>query len=131
MDLAEYRDTVGMFVFESFIDIPHDWDIMVDIVAVQFYENNIPVDAACRFAELIIEIQRKSEFDLDLEYEPFHVVEGINNPDEYLYKYESGHEFESFSLIIDGIKRIDISYKENLSYSELIEKINTLDALPD
>jgi len=35
--------------------------------------------------------------------------------------------YESFTLIIDGEKRMDLHYNENLSYSDLVEKVSNID----
>ena|SRR5690606_12061525 len=126
MDLREYIHAVDQYVLEEFIDTPHYYDAMIEIIAVQFYKNDIPFKYACNFAQLIIDIEIKAEFDYKLIYEPFKVLEsGIT--EQWQYVYDPKVNFESFEIIIDDEKRIDINYMENLNFRELLKKLSKLD----
>lgn len=126
MNLSDYNSTVQHFVFEKWIDIPFSFEYMVEIIAVQFFNNGIAVKEACDFAQLVIDIQTKGEFDYDFEYEPFQVLENELSED-FVYDYDSKVNFESFEIILDGEKRIDINYQEGLTFDELVSKINQSD----
>lgn len=126
MDLQDYKHAVDQYVLEEFIDTPHYYDAMMEIVAVQFYNNDIPFKYACNFAQLIMDIETKAEFDYTLIYEPFKVLEEATD-EQWMYKYDPNVNFESFEIIIDGEKRIDINYMENLNFRELVKKISKLD----
>lgn len=126
MTISDYNHTVQQYVFENWIDTPLDFEYMVEIVSVQFFKNRISVREACKFAKLIIDVETKSEFDYDLEYEPFKVLE--NGVDEqFIYEYDNSVNFESFEIILDGEKRIDIHYSEDLDFEGLVNKISKLD----
>ena len=126
MDLREYIHAVDQYVLEEFIDTPHYYDAMIEIIAVQFYKNDIPFKYACNFAQLIIEIEIKAEFDYKLIYEPFKVLES-GTTEQWQYVYDPKVNFESFEIIIDDEKRIDINYMENLNFRELLKKLSKLD----
>lgn len=126
MDLQDYIHAVDQYVLEEFIDTPHTYDAMMEIIAVQFYKNEIPFKYACNFAQLILDVEIKAEFDYTLIYEPFKVLEE-GTDEQWQYKYDPNVNFESFEIILDGEKRIDINYIENLNYRELVKKISKLD----
>lgn len=126
MKLHEYISNVLEFVFSSWIDIPLEFEFMVEIVATQFFYHNIALDECCRFAELIINIHTEGEFDFVFEYEPFNVLDDELSSD-FVYEIDSTVNPESFVIIIDGEKRIDVHYKENLSYQDLVEKVKEQD----
>lgn len=128
MKLKEYKSTVLEFVFSTWNDIPFEFHYMVDIVATQFHHHNISIDKSCRFAELIINIHTKGEFDFNFEYEPFNVLDN-ELTDTFAYEYETSVNYERFVLIIDGEKRIDVYYNENLSYSDLVKKVSNTNQL--
>ncbi len=123
MKQHEYISTVMEFVFSTWIDIPLEFESMVEIVATQFYNDNIPIDQCCRFAELIINIHTEGEFDFVFEYEPFNVMNDELS-ETFVYTFDDKVNYENFILIIDGEKRIDVDYKENLSYSDLVKKVS-------
>jgi len=128
MKLHEYKSTVLEFVFSTWNEIPFEFQYMVEIVATQFFYHNISIDKCCRFSELIINIHTEGEFDFVFEYEPFNI---LNNEisDTYVYEFEDNVNYESFVLIIDGERRIDVYYNENLSYIDLVEKVSNMDQL--
>ena len=122
MKQHEYTSKVMEFVFSTWIDVPLEFELMVEIVVTQFIYYNIPVDQCCRFAELIINIHTEGEFDFVFEYEPFNVLDDELSP-EYVYEIDNAVNPESFVIIVEGEKRIDVHYKENLNYQDLIEKV--------
>ena len=126
MKLHEYISNVLEFVFSTWIDIPLEFEFMVEIVAAQFFYHNIALDECCRFAELIISIHTEGEFDFVFEYEPFNVLDDELSS-EFVYEIDDTINPESFIIIIDGEKRIDVHYKENLSYQDLVEKVKEKD----
>ncbi|SRR5690606_28103175 len=128
MKLHEYISDVMEFVFSTWIDIPLEFEYMVEIIATQFFYHDISLDKCCRFAELIINVHTEGEFDFVFEYEPLNVLDNEISED-FVYKFESNVNYESFVLIVDGEKRIDVNYKENLSYSDLVEKVSNLDGI--
>lgn len=128
MELHKYISNVLEFVFETWIDIPLEFEYMIEIVATQFFYHNISFEECCRFAELIINIHTEGEFDFVFEYEPFNVLDEEFTP-EFVYEIDNTVNPESFAIIVDGEKRIDIHYKENLSYQDLVEKVSNIDQL--
>lgn len=126
MNLQDYVHALDQYVFEEWIDIPMDFEHKVGIIAIQFYKNEIPFKYACNFAQLILDIETKAEFDYTLIYEPFKVLEEATD-EQWDYEYDPNVNFESFEIILDGENRIDINYLENLNFRELVKKISKLD----
>src|SRR5690606_6031870 len=128
MELHEYKSNVLEFVFSTWNDIPFEFQYMVEIVATQFFYHNIPIDKCCRFAELIINIHTEGEFDFVFEYEPFNVMNDELS-ETFVYTFDDKVNYENFILLIDGEKRIDVHYNENLSYSDLVDKVSNTDEI--
>lgn len=124
--MNDYIRTVHRFVFEEWIDVPLEFEYMVDIVSTHFFKNEIPLKKACLFAQLIIDIHTKEEFDFVFEYEPFNDLDD-NLSEDYQYEYNSNVHFESFEIILDGERRIDFHYQEELSFKDVKERIMKLD----
>lgn len=126
MNLQNYISAVQQYVFEEWIDVPLEFEYMVDIVSTHFFKNEIPMKKACLFAQLIIDIHTKEEFDFVFEYEPFNDLDD-NLSEDYQYEYNPNVQFENFEIIIDGEKRIDFHYQEELTFKDMKERIKKWD----
>lgn len=126
MDLNDYTRALDQYVFEEWIDIPFDFEHKVQIIALYFFKNEIPFKYACSFAQLIIDIETKLEFDYTLVYEPFNILDN-GTDDDWMPACDPKVNFESFEIIIDGEKRIDISYTDNLNFKEFLKKVKEQD----
>src|SRR5690606_18212981 len=126
MDLNDFTHALDQYVFEEWIDIPFDFEHKVQIIALYFFKNEIPFKYACNFAQLIIDIETKLEFDYTLIYEPFNILD--NGTDEnWIPEYNAKVNFESLEIIIDGKKRIGISFPDNAHFKEILKKIKGQD----
>src|SRR5690606_13399881 len=126
MDLNDYTRALDQYVFEEWIDIPFDFEHKVQIIALYFFINEIPFRYACNFAQLIVDNETTLELDYSLVYESFTNLDN-GTDDDWIPQYKSKVIFESFEIIIDEEKRIDISYADNLHFKDFLKKIKGQD----
>lgn len=115
---GNYRHELDKHIFEDYVDVPADFEILGAILITQLYYNNVPLTKAKRFAKLIFNIYENWQFKMKFDYEPFNDVRfddrKYGDPN-YSEPFRTDIDSFNFTVTVNGYKPITVNINDDLN----------------